>query len=94
MARGYFLEALIAATLTTLGFALVWRIAGGEMRAFIPVTIVADAYFYKYKPPLLSPGLVFICPLTATSLFFAGRFIQGLLRQQSTPPISADAALD
>ena len=41
--RGYFIEAIIAVTLTTLVFALVWRIAGGEMRAFTPVTIVAES---------------------------------------------------
>ena len=39
--RGYFIEAIIAVTLTTVGFALVWRIAGGDMRAFTPVKIVA-----------------------------------------------------
>jgi hypothetical protein len=84
--RGYFIEALIAVTLTTLGFTLVWRIAGGEMRAFTPVTIVAEEYFYK--PPLLDPGHVFVCLLTATVLFFAGRFIQGLLRSQRPPAVA------
>jgi hypothetical protein len=84
--RGYFIEALIAVTLTTLGFTLVWRIAGGEMRAFTPVTIVAEEYFYK--PPLLDPGHVFACLLTATVLFFAGRFIQGLLRSQRPPAVA------
>jgi len=84
--RGYFIEAIIAATLTTLGFALVWRIAGGEMRAFIPVTIVADEYFYK--PPLLDPGHVFVCLLTATVLFFVGRYIQDLLRSQRPPAVA------
>ena len=89
---GYFIEAIIAVTLTTLGFALVWRIAGGEMRAFTPITIVAEEYFYK--PPLLDPGHVFVCLLTATVLFFAGRFSQGLLRSQRPPAIAAPAALD
>jgi hypothetical protein len=90
--RGSFIDAIIAVTLTTLLFALVWRIAGGEMRAFTPVTIVADEYFYK--PPVLGPGQALVCLLTTTVLFFAGRFIQGLLRRQPTPPLSADAALD
>jgi hypothetical protein len=78
--RGYFIEAIIAITLTTVGVALVWWIAGGDMRAFTPVTIVADEYFYK--PPLLDSGPLFACPLAATVLFFAGRFIQGRLRSQ------------
>jgi hypothetical protein len=90
--RGYFIEALIAATLTTLGFALVWRIAGGDIRAFTPVTIVAEEYFYK--PPLLDPGQVFVCLLTATVLFFAGRFIRGLLRGQRPPTVAAGASTD
>jgi hypothetical protein len=81
--RGYFIEALIAVTLTTLGFALVWRIADGNMRAFTPVTIVADEYFYK--PPLLGPGPVFAFLLTAIVLFFAGRFIHGRLSGQQPP---------
>jgi hypothetical protein len=92
VARGYLLEALIAVTLTTLGFALVWRIADGNLRAFTPVTIVAEQYFYK--PPLLGPGPLFACLLTATVLFFAGRYIQGLLRRQPEPPVPADAAFD
>ena len=84
--RGYFIEAIIAVTLTTLGFALVWRIAGGDMRAFTPVTIVAEEYFYK--PPLLDPGHVFVCLFTATALFFAGRYIQRLLRSQRPPAVA------
>jgi hypothetical protein len=84
--RGYFIEALIAVTLTTLGFVLIWRIAGGDMRAFTPVTIIDDQHFYK--PPLLDSGQVFVCLLTATVLFFAGRFIQGLLRSQRPPAVA------
>ena len=88
--RGYFIEAIIAVTLTTVGFALVWRIAGGDMRAFTPVTIVAEEYFYK--PPLLDPGHVFRLPPHRDRLFFAGRYIQGLLRGQR-PPAVAEAGL-
>src|SRR5262249_39933344 len=56
MARGYFLEALIAMSLTTLGFALIWRIAGWTVRDFTPVTILADEYYYK--PPYLDLGQI------------------------------------
>jgi hypothetical protein len=87
--RGYLIEALIAATLTTLGFALVWRFAGWTMRDFTPVTIIDDRFFYK--PPYLDIGQIFACLLTAAVLFFAGRFIQGRLRRQPEPP--ADAQL-
>jgi hypothetical protein len=89
MARGYFLEALIAVTLTTVGFALIWRVAGWTMRDFTPVKIFADEYFYK--PPYLDFGQIFTCLLTATAVSFAGRFIQGRLRRQPEPP--ADAQL-
>ncbi|HEY7022604.1 MAG TPA: hypothetical protein VH349_15920 [Ktedonobacterales bacterium] len=84
--RGYFLEALIAATLTTLGFALAWRLSGGDLRAFTPVTILDDQHFYK--PPVLDFGPLFICLFVATVLFFAGRFIQGVLRSQRPPAIA------
>jgi hypothetical protein len=90
--RGYFIEALIAVTLTTLGFALVWRIAGGDMRAFTPVTVIDDRFFYK--PPVLDLGPVFVCLLTATVLFFAGRFIQSLRRSQRPPTVAEVAASD
>jgi hypothetical protein len=86
MARGYFLEALIAVTLTTVGFALIWRIAGLTMRDFTPVTIVADEYFYK--PPYLDLGPLFACLVAATVLYFAGRLIQSRLRGQQ-PPVDA-----
>jgi hypothetical protein len=92
MARGYFLEALIAVALTTAGFALIWRIAGWTMRDFTPVTILADEYFYK--PPYLDLGQIFACLLTAAVLFFAGRFIQGRLRRQPLPPTPVAAVLD
>ena len=85
--RGYFIGALIAVTLTTLGFALAWRLSGGDLRAFTPVTIIDDQHFYK--PPVLDFGPLFACLLTATVLFFAGRFIQGLLRSQRPPAIAA-----
>jgi hypothetical protein len=90
--RGYFIEALIAVTLTTLGFALAWRLSGGDMRAFTPVTIIDDQHFYK--PPVLDFGPLFACLLTATVLFFAGRFIQGLLRQPTPPAIAALSSPD
>jgi len=91
VARGYLVEAIIAVALTTLGFAQVWWIAGGTMRAFTPVTIVTDEYFYK--PPLLDDGPLFVCLILATVLFFVGRFIQGRLRGQ-LPPVPAVSALD
>jgi hypothetical protein len=91
VAHGYLVEAIIAAALTTLGFAQVWWIAGGTMRAFTPVTIVADEHFYK--PPLLDDGPLFVCLILATVHFFIGRFIQGRLRGQR-PPVPAVAALD
>lgn len=84
VARGYFIEIVIAVTLTTLGFALVWRIAGVSMRDFTPVTILADQYFYK--PPLLGLGPLFVCLMLGIIFFFAGRFIQGCLRRQPEPP--------
>jgi hypothetical protein len=90
--HGYFIEALIAAMLTTVGFALVWRVAGGDIRAFTPVTIVADEYFYK--TPLLSPGQVFICLVVATTLFFGGRFLQGRLRGQRPSAVTVAASPD
>jgi hypothetical protein len=90
MARGYFLEALITVTLTTLGFALIWRIAGWTLRDFTPVTILADEYYYK--PPYPDLGQILVCLLTAAAVFFAGRFIQGRLRRQPEPP--APAAVD
>jgi hypothetical protein len=90
MARGYFIEALIAVTLVSLGFALIWRIAGLSMRDFTPVTILADEYFYK--PPYLDFGSLFACLLTATALFFAGRFIQGKLRSQRPPAAQVAAS--
>jgi hypothetical protein len=92
LARGYFLEALIAVTLTALGFALIWRIAGWTMRDFTPVTILADEYFYK--PPYVDLGQIFACLLTAAALFSAGRLIQWRLRRQPEPPAPAAVALD
>jgi hypothetical protein len=90
--RGYFIEALIAVTLTTLGFALVWRYAGGDMRAFTPVKVIDDRFFYK--PPVLDLGPLFVCLLTATVLFFAGRFIQGLLRSKRPPAVAEVVSSD
>ena len=90
--RGYFIEVIIAVTLTTLGFALVWRIAGGDLRAFTPVKVIDDRFFYK--PPLLDFGPLFACLLTATVLFFAGRFIQGLLRSQRPPAVAEVVSSD
>ena len=84
--RGYLIEALIAVTLTTLGFALVWRIAGGDMRAFTPVKVIDDRFFYK--PPVLDFGPLFACVITATVLFFAGRFIQDFLHSQRPPAVA------
>jgi hypothetical protein len=85
--RGYFIEAIIAVTLTTLGFALAWRLSGGDLRAFTPVTIIDDQHFYK--PPVLDFGPLSACLLTALVLFFAGRFIRGRLRQPTPPAIAA-----
>jgi hypothetical protein len=84
--RSHFIEVLIAVCLVSLGFALIWRIAGLTMRDFTPVTIVADEYFYK--PPYLDLGAIFTCVMLATVLFFAGRFIQGLLRSQRPPAVA------
>jgi hypothetical protein len=92
LARGYFLEALIAITFTTVGFALIWRIAGWTMRDFTPVTILADEYFYK--PPYLDIGQIFACLMLAAIFFFAGRFIQGRLRQPTPPSIAAAVSPD
>ena len=88
--RGYFIEAIIAVTLTALGFALAWRLSGGDMRAFTPVTIIDDQHFYK--PPVLDFGPLFARLLTATVLIFAGRFIQCLLRSQRPSVIAAGAS--
>ena len=84
--RSHFIEVLIAVCLVSFGFALIWRIAGLTMRDFTPVTIVADEYFYK--PPYLDLGAIFTCVMLATVLFFAGRFIQGLLRSQRPPAVA------
>jgi hypothetical protein len=90
--RGYFIEAIIAVTLTTLGFALAWRLSGGDLRAFTPVTIIDDQHFYK--PPVLDFGPLSVCLLTTLVLFFAGRFTQGRLRRPTPPAIAALSSPD
>lgn len=84
--RGYLIEAGIAVALISVGVALAWRLSGGDLRAFTPVTIVDDQHFYK--PPVLDFGPLLVCLLTATVLFFAGRFIQGRLRGQQPPAMA------
>lgn len=81
--RGYLVEASIALASTGASFALVWRLSGGDLRAFTPVTIIDEQHFYK--PPVLDVGQLVVVLLVAAFLFFAGRFIHGRLRRQSSP---------
>jgi hypothetical protein len=77
--RGYLVEVAIAVTLAAAGLALVWWIYGGDLRAFVPVDTI-DGLFYK--PPVLDVEQFLPALLVVTVLFFAGRYIQGRLRDQ------------
>jgi hypothetical protein len=86
-------EAIIASTLISAGVALAWRLSGGDLRAFTPVTSISESISEPiYKPPVLDFGQLLVCLLVASILFFAGRFIQGRLRGQQPPAIAQVAS--